>query len=40
VADYPEMYAAIASIILFSALTLAVLQRVEIALFRPEMKKA
>jgi ABC-type nitrate/sulfonate/bicarbonate transport system permease component len=40
VADYPEMYAAIASIILFSALTLAVLQRVEVALFRPEMKKA
>jgi ABC-type nitrate/sulfonate/bicarbonate transport system permease component len=40
VADYPEMYAAIASIILFSALTLAALQRLEVALFRPEMKKA
>lgn len=40
VADYAEMYAAIASIILFSALTLAALQRLEVALFRPEMKKA
>jgi len=40
VADYPEMYASIASIILFSALTLAVLQRLEVALFRPELKKA
>jgi NitT/TauT family transport system permease protein len=40
VADYAEMYASIASIILFSALTLALLQRVEIALFRPELKKA
>ena len=36
VADYAEMYAVIASIILFSAVTLAVLQRIEIALFRPE----
>jgi NitT/TauT family transport system permease protein len=40
VADYAEMYAAIASIILFSALTLGLLQRLEIALFRPELKKA
>lgn len=40
VADYAEMYAAIASIILFSALTLALLQRLEIALLRPELKKA
>jgi NitT/TauT family transport system permease protein len=40
VADYAEMYASIASIILFSALTLALLQRFEIALFRPELKKA
>lgn len=40
VADYAEMYASIASIILFSALTLALLQRLEIALFRPELKKA
>ena len=38
VADYAEMYAAIASIILFSAVTLALLQRVEIALFRPEKR--
>ncbi len=38
VADYAEMYAVIASIILFSAVTLAVLQRVEIALFRPEKR--
>jgi len=40
VADYAEMYAAIASIILFSALTLALLERLEITLFRPELKKA
>ncbi len=38
IADYAEMYAVIASIILFSAVTLAVLQRVEIALFRPEKR--
>jgi NitT/TauT family transport system permease protein len=40
VADYAEMYASIASIILFSALTLAALQQLEVALFRPETKKA
>lgn len=39
VADYAEMYAAIVSIILFSALTLAGLQRLEVALFRPETKR-
>jgi NitT/TauT family transport system permease protein len=38
VADYAEMYATIASIILFSAMTLAMLQRFEVALFRPETK--
>ena len=38
VADYAEMYAVIASIILFSALTLAVMQRVESTLFRPEKR--
>jgi NitT/TauT family transport system permease protein len=38
VADYAEMYATIASIILFSAVTLAMLQRLEVALFRPETK--
>jgi NitT/TauT family transport system permease protein len=40
VADYAEMYATIASIILFSALTLTALQRIEVALLRPEMKSA
>jgi NitT/TauT family transport system permease protein len=40
VADYAEMYATIASIILFSAVTLAGLQRLETALFRPETKRA
>jgi NitT/TauT family transport system permease protein len=38
VADYAEMYAVIASIILFSAVTLAVLQRAEVTLFRPEKR--
>jgi NitT/TauT family transport system permease protein len=38
VADYAEMYAAIASIIAFSALTLALLQALEIRLFRPEKR--
>jgi NitT/TauT family transport system permease protein len=38
IADYAEMYAAIASIILFSALTLALLQAAEIRLFRPEKR--
>jgi ABC-type nitrate/sulfonate/bicarbonate transport system permease component len=39
-ASYPEMYAAIASIVAFSALTLMVLQWVEVRLFRPEMRGA
>jgi NitT/TauT family transport system permease protein len=39
-ASYPEMYATIASIVLFSALTLAVLQWVEVRLFRPEKRGA
>ncbi|HXV23215.1 MAG TPA: ABC transporter permease [Alphaproteobacteria bacterium] len=39
VADYAEMYAVIVSIILFSAVTLSVLQRLEIALFRPELQE-
>lgn len=39
VADYAHMYAAIASIIVFSALTLAVLQWVEVTLFRPEKQR-
>jgi NitT/TauT family transport system permease protein len=40
IANYAEMYAAIASVILFSALTLALLQRIEVALFRPEKQGA
>jgi NitT/TauT family transport system permease protein len=38
VADYAEMYAVIASVILFSAVTLALLQHVEVTLFRPEKR--
>lgn len=38
IAEYAEMYAVITSIIIFSALTLAGLQRLEVALFRPEKK--
>jgi ABC-type nitrate/sulfonate/bicarbonate transport system permease component len=37
-ADYAEMYAAIASIIAFSALTLTGLQWLEVRLFRPEKR--
>ena len=40
VANYAHMYAAIASIIVFSALTLTLLQWVEVTLFRPEKKRA
>ena len=39
-ASYPEMYASIASIVVFSALTLAVLQWAEVRLFRPEKREA
>ncbi len=38
VADYAEMYAVIASIILFSTFVLSALQRVEVRLFRPEKR--
>jgi NitT/TauT family transport system permease protein len=38
VADYPKMYAAILSIILFSVLFIEVLERVEVTLFRPEKR--
>ncbi len=38
-ASYPEMYADIASIVIFSAVTLAVLQKIEIWLFRPEKQE-
>lgn len=40
VANYAHMYAVIASIIVFSAATLALLQLVERKLFRPEMRGA
>jgi len=40
VAEYAHMYAVIAFVIVFSAVTLAGLQRLEIALFRPEKRTA
>jgi ABC-type nitrate/sulfonate/bicarbonate transport system permease component len=36
VADYAEMYATIATIIIFAAVTVSLLERAEVALFRPE----
>ena len=38
VADYPQMFAAIISIIVFAALTIHVLERIERKLFPPEMR--
>ncbi len=38
VADYAEMYATILSIILVAAVTVSLLERVEVAFFRPERK--
>jgi hypothetical protein len=38
VADYPEMFAAIVSIILLAALTIHALERLERKLFPPEMR--
>lgn len=38
VAEYPKMYAAIFSIILFSVLFIEIIARVEVALFRPEKR--
>lgn len=38
IAEYPRMYAAIASIIILSALFLELLERIEIRLFRPERR--
>lgn len=38
VANYAHMYAVIASIIVFSAMTLAILQYIETTLFRPEKR--
>jgi ABC-type nitrate/sulfonate/bicarbonate transport system permease component len=39
VADYAEMYATIASIVVFSAVVVGAMQRLEIALFRPEKRE-
>ncbi len=39
VAEYAEMYAAIFSILLFSAITISVLEKTETVLFRPEKKE-
>jgi NitT/TauT family transport system permease protein len=38
IADYPKMYAAILSIIVFSVLFIELLERVEVTLFRPEKR--
>lgn len=40
IAEYPEMYAAIVSIIIISALFLEFLDRLEVTLFRPERRAA
>lgn len=40
VADYPKMYAAIATVIVLSVLFIGLLDRAEIALFRPEGRAA
>jgi ABC-type nitrate/sulfonate/bicarbonate transport system permease component len=38
VADYPAMFAAIFSIIIFASVSISLLQRLELRLFRPEMR--
>ncbi len=38
VADYPRMFASILSIILFASVSVTLLQRLELRLFRPEMR--
>ncbi|MFC7493612.1 MULTISPECIES: ABC transporter permease [unclassified Nocardioides] len=38
VADYPRMFAAILSIIIFASVSISLLQRLELRLFRPEMR--
>jgi ABC-type nitrate/sulfonate/bicarbonate transport system permease component len=38
VADYPRMYAAIFSIIVFSVISIGLLERIEVTLFRPEAR--
>jgi NitT/TauT family transport system permease protein len=40
VANYAHMYAAIVSIVLFAIIAVGLLQRLETALFRPEMRSA
>jgi NitT/TauT family transport system permease protein len=40
IAEYPEMYAAIVSVIVLSALFLELLDRLEVTLFRPERRAA
>ena len=40
VADYPAMFAAILSIILVASVSVTLLQRMELRLFRPEMRSA
>jgi NitT/TauT family transport system permease protein len=40
IAEYPQMYAAIASVIVLSALFLTVLEWIEVAFFRPERRSA
>jgi ABC-type nitrate/sulfonate/bicarbonate transport system permease component len=40
VADYPAMFASILSIIVIASVTIALLQRAELRLFRPEMRPA
>lgn len=40
IANYAEMYAAIATIILFAAVTVGLLEKIEIALFRPDKKES
>jgi NitT/TauT family transport system permease protein len=39
VADYPKMFAAIATVIVLSVIFIAALERVEIGLFRPERRR-
>lgn len=38
VADYPRMFASILSIIIFASVSISLLQRLELRLFRPEMR--
>jgi ABC-type nitrate/sulfonate/bicarbonate transport system permease component len=40
IAEYPQMYAAIASVIILSALFLGLLEHIEVTLFRPERRAA